>query len=112
MPCPSSSPRGSTSHGRCAHGATNGIPDSFNRTGERATIAPRRRIRAADLVSFLVRHEMPIPEDLQDAAKKRLLIVDDETDQLKALSRSFKRIGVGRSGSRKCFVTADFASAR
>jgi len=50
-----------------------------------------RRIRAADLVSFLVRHEMPIPIDLQDAAKKRLLIVDDETDQLKALSRSFKR---------------------
>ena len=26
------------------------------------------------------------------------------------LSRSFRRIGVGRSGSRKCFVTADFAS--
>lgn len=50
-----------------------------------------RRIRAADLVSFLVRHEMPIPVDLQDAAKKRLLIVDDEVDQLKALSRSFKR---------------------
>jgi uncharacterized protein YkwD len=28
------------------------------------------------------------------------------------LSRSFKRIGVGRSGARTCFVTADFASAR
>jgi uncharacterized protein YkwD len=28
------------------------------------------------------------------------------------LSRSFRRIGVGRSGSRRCFVTADFASAR
>jgi uncharacterized protein YkwD len=28
------------------------------------------------------------------------------------LSRSFRRIGVGRSGSSKCFVTADFASAR
>ena len=50
-----------------------------------------RRIRAADLVTFLVRHDMPIPTDLQDAAKKRLLIVDDEVDQLKALSRSFKR---------------------
>jgi len=50
-----------------------------------------RRIRAADLVTFLVRHDMPIPSDLQDAAKKRLLIVDDEVDQLKALSRSFKR---------------------
>ena len=29
-----------------------------------------RRIRAADLVSFLVRHEMPIPTDLQDAAQE------------------------------------------
>lgn len=29
-----------------------------------------------------------------------------------ALSRSFRRVGVGRSGSRKCFVTADFATAR
>jgi uncharacterized protein YkwD len=28
------------------------------------------------------------------------------------LSKSFRRIGVGRSGSQKCFVTADFASAR
>jgi excisionase family DNA binding protein len=50
-----------------------------------------RRIRAVDLVSFLVRHEMPIPGDLQDAAKKRLLIVDDEVEQLRALSRSLKR---------------------
>jgi excisionase family DNA binding protein len=50
-----------------------------------------RRIRAVDLVSFLVRHDMPIPAALQDAAKKRLLIVDDETDQLKALARSLKR---------------------
>jgi excisionase family DNA binding protein len=50
-----------------------------------------RRIRAADLVAFLVRHEMPIPVDLQDASRKRLLIVDDEVDQLKALSRSLKR---------------------
>jgi excisionase family DNA binding protein len=50
-----------------------------------------RRVRAADLVAFLVRHEMPIPADLQEASKKRLLIVDDEVDQLKALSRSLKR---------------------
>lgn len=50
-----------------------------------------RRIRGADLVTFLVHHSMPIPADLQDAAKKRLLIVDDEVDQLKALARSLKR---------------------
>jgi uncharacterized protein YkwD len=28
------------------------------------------------------------------------------------LTKSFRRIGVGRRGSRKCFVTADFAAAR
>ena len=28
------------------------------------------------------------------------------------LSKSFRRIGVARRGSRKCFVTADFATAR
>jgi uncharacterized protein YkwD len=28
------------------------------------------------------------------------------------LTRSFRRIGVGRRGSQKCFVTADFAAAR
>ena len=50
-----------------------------------------RRIRAADLVTFLVHHSMPIPADVQDAAMKRLLIVDDEVDQLKALARSLKR---------------------
>lgn len=50
-----------------------------------------RRIRAADLVAFLVHHRMPIPYDLQEAAKKRVLIVDDDVDQLKTLSRSAKR---------------------
>lgn len=50
-----------------------------------------RRIRAVDLVAFLLHHEMPIPYDLQDAARKRVLIVDDEADQLKAMTRSLKR---------------------
>jgi excisionase family DNA binding protein len=50
-----------------------------------------RRIRATDLVTFLVQHSMPISPELQDAAKKRLLVVDDETEQLRAISRSLKR---------------------
>lgn len=50
-----------------------------------------RRIRAADLVDFLNRHRMPIPAELQDAARKRVLVVDDNQAQLSALSRSFKR---------------------
>lgn len=50
-----------------------------------------RRIRAADLVAFLVEHQMPIPNVLQDAAKKRLVVADHDADHLKGLSRSLKR---------------------
>ncbi len=49
-----------------------------------------RRIRAADLVAFLVHHKMPIPRPLAGASKRRLLIVDDDARQLEALGRLFK----------------------
>jgi excisionase family DNA binding protein len=52
-----------------------------------------RRIRAADLVQFLDAHKMPIPRHLRDSARRRLLIVDDDLAQLKALARAFKREG-------------------
>jgi excisionase family DNA binding protein len=50
-----------------------------------------RRIRPSDLVDFLQKHRMPIPRELQEAARKRLLIVDDDTVHLKALARAFSR---------------------
>jgi CheY-like chemotaxis protein len=50
-----------------------------------------RRIRALDLVEFLFRHKMPIPAELADAGRKRVLLVDDNGVQLSALSRSLKR---------------------
>jgi excisionase family DNA binding protein len=50
-----------------------------------------RRIRAADLVTFLVGHQMPIPNVLQDAAKKRLVVVDHDAEHLRGISRSLKR---------------------
>ena len=49
-----------------------------------------RRIRAADLVAILQEHSMPVPQSLHNAAKKRLLIVDDDPKQLSALKRLFK----------------------
>jgi CheY-like chemotaxis protein len=52
-----------------------------------------RRIRATDLVAFLLRHGMPIPAELGDAGRKRVLLVDDNSVQLSALSRSLKRHG-------------------
>lgn len=49
-----------------------------------------RRIRAADLVLFLQEHSMPVPKSLNNAAKRRLLIVDDDPKQLSALKRLLK----------------------
>ncbi|HEY1584347.1 MAG TPA: response regulator [Polyangia bacterium] len=46
-----------------------------------------RRIRVADLVDFLNRHAMPIPGKLAGAAKRKLLIVDDDLMHLRAVER-------------------------
>ena len=48
------------------------------------------RIRAGDLVVFLRDHSMPVPRQLVHAAKKRVLVVDDEPKELKAMRRLFK----------------------
>lgn len=50
-----------------------------------------RRIRAADLVVFLDHHKIPVPRVLSNAARRRVIAVDDDTIQLKALGRAFKR---------------------
>jgi CheY-like chemotaxis protein len=51
------------------------------------------RIRAGDLVSFLQNHKMPVPRRLVNAAKKRLLVVDDDAKQLAAIARALKGQG-------------------
>ena len=48
-----------------------------------------RRVRSADLRTFLVAHQMPVPEELGSGVVK-LLMVDDEKQVLDALKRSFK----------------------
>jgi excisionase family DNA binding protein len=51
-----------------------------------------RRVRSADLRTFLIAHQMPVPEELGSAAIK-LLAVDDEKPVLDALKRAFKPFG-------------------
>ena len=48
-----------------------------------------RRVRAGDLRSFLIAHEMPVPEELGSSVV-RLLVVDDEKSVLDALKRALK----------------------
>jgi len=50
-----------------------------------------RRIRALDLVAFLDAHKIPVPRQLQNAGKRRIVAVDDDITQLRALGRSLKR---------------------
>jgi excisionase family DNA binding protein len=50
-----------------------------------------RRIRALDLVAFLDNHKIPVPRPLQNAGKRRIVAVDDDITQLRALGRSLKR---------------------
>lgn len=51
-----------------------------------------RRIRASDLVSFLTEHQMPVPRDLEGASKRRALLVDDDTAQLRTIARAFEEV--------------------
>lgn len=48
-----------------------------------------RRVRLGDLRSFLITHQMPVPDEL-GGAQVRLLIVDDEKPVLEAMKRAFK----------------------
>lgn len=50
-----------------------------------------RRIRALDLLEFLKRLRMPIPEELANVGRRRVLLVDDNQAQLTALARSLRR---------------------
>lgn len=50
-----------------------------------------RRIRAADLVAFLTAHRIPIPRELEQLSRRRLLVVDDDQAHLKAIERSLRR---------------------
>jgi excisionase family DNA binding protein len=49
-----------------------------------------RRIRAADLVTFLTDHDMPIPKDLLGATRRKVLWVDDDQKQLRSVEKLFK----------------------
>src|SRR5688572_1146154 len=50
-----------------------------------------RRVRAIDLISFLDAHKMPVPRELSGLARRRLLLVDDDTKLLKSIQRSLKK---------------------
>lgn len=51
-----------------------------------------RRVRSSDLRTFLIAHQMPVPDELGSGVV-RLVVVDDEKPVLDALRRAFKPYG-------------------
>src|SRR5512132_2381761 len=51
-----------------------------------------RRVRSGDLRSFLIAHQMPVPDEL-GSSTVQLVVVDDEKPVLDALKRAFKPFG-------------------
>ncbi|MEK6543633.1 MAG: response regulator [Elusimicrobiota bacterium] len=49
-----------------------------------------RRVRREDLVQFLKKFNMPVPEDLM-TGQKRVVIIDDDKEMLRLLERSFTK---------------------
>ena len=51
-----------------------------------------RRVRGDDLKVFLVAHQMPIPRELGGSDVLRVVVVDDDADVLKTVSKAIKRL--------------------
>jgi len=52
-----------------------------------------RRIKRDDILVFLKKYNMPIPEELTGADKKRVLVIDDDKEVVEVISRFLKRKG-------------------
>lgn len=52
-----------------------------------------RRVKESDLLSFLKKYGIPIPDDLSIAGRKKVLIVEDEPDVGQLLVRTLQKAG-------------------
>lgn len=50
------------------------------------------RILVKDLIKFIRQNNMPVPEELKDLIKKRILIIDNDKTNLQILKRSINEI--------------------
>jgi two-component system response regulator VicR len=57
-----------------------------------STPGGHRRVKWSDLITFLTQNRMPIPKELEEAKKKKILVVDDDPDFLEISSKILKKI--------------------
>jgi excisionase family DNA binding protein len=63
-----------------------------NRIKAHTTPGGHRRIKESDLLAFLRKYKIPIPDDLAAGGRRRILIVEDEADIGQLLVRSFQKV--------------------
>jgi excisionase family DNA binding protein len=56
-----------------------------------ATLGGRNRVNMDDLVGLAKSHNLPLPDDLLDKDRTRVMIVDDDEAILKVLTEGFKK---------------------
>lgn len=57
-----------------------------------STPGGHRRVKWSDLITFLTQNRMPIPRELEEAKKKKILLVDNDADFLKTATEIIEKI--------------------
>ena len=57
-----------------------------------STPGGHRRVKWSDLITFLTQNRMPIPRELEEAKKRKVLVVDDDPDFLEIASKVIEKI--------------------
>jgi len=57
-----------------------------------STPGGHRRVKWSDLITFLTHNRMPIPRELEEAKKKKILLVDNDADFLKTVTEILEKI--------------------
>jgi PleD family two-component response regulator len=57
-----------------------------------STPGGHRRVKWSDLITFLTHNRMPIPKELEEAKKKKILVVDDDSDFLAIVTQILQKI--------------------
>lgn len=52
-----------------------------------STPGGHRRVKWSDLITFLTQNRMPIPQELEEAKRKKILVVDDDLDFLDIVTK-------------------------
>jgi excisionase family DNA binding protein len=57
-----------------------------------STPGGHRRVKWSDLITFLTQNRMPIPQELEEAKRKKILVVDDDLDFLDIVTKILQGI--------------------